>query len=278
MSFSSNAGISDVLAWKILITHLSRNKSYLFLIIDEVHNLQRDEILRILNIGETFGHHNVRISFLLISRLNAWLKIEDEKILSRLDAKIELRPYNYEEVIDILQEKSDEAFKEGIIGQELLCKIAKIVMKNKDLRIGIQILRMLGEKANNLGLKEITSGLLTPELENFNSKFLNDIQMINSHELLCLYSVLKAIKLSNIDYTTISESYSTYRYLCLKYSLIPHVKITYTKHVRHLKNNHLLNTQRITIENRRWILKIVPKFDVSEGLSVLKILINKCKA
>ncbi len=165
----------------------------------------------------------------------------------------------------------------AIIGQELLCKIAKIVMKNKDLRIGIQILRMLGEKANNLGLKEITSGLLTPALENFNSKFLNDVQLINNHELLSLYSVLKTIMLSNLEYTTTSESYPRYRDLCLKYSLIPHVKITYTKHVRNLKNNHLLNTQRITIESRRWILKIVPKFDVSEGLSVLKILINKCK-
>ena len=118
--------------------------SYLFLIIDEVHNLQRDEILRILNIGETFGHHNVRISFLLISRLNDWLKLEDDKILSRLDGKIGLRPYNYDEVMDILQEKSSGAFREDIVDQELLSKIADIVMINKDLRVGIQILRMLG--------------------------------------------------------------------------------------------------------------------------------------
>ncbi len=214
---------------------------------------------------------------MLISRLNDWLKIEDEKILSRLDGKIELRPYNYDEVLDILEERSDESFKEGVVDQELLCNIAKIVMKNRDLRVGIQILRMLGEKANNMGSKKINSDLLTPELTNFNSKFLSDIQLISEHELLCLYAVLKTIMLSNMDYTTISESYPKYRDLCLKYSRIPHVKITYTKHIRDLKNNHLLNTQRITVESRRWIMKIEPEFNISDGLAVLKILINKCK-
>jgi cell division control protein 6 len=99
----SGRGFSDDEALKLILTKLINTKGYMLLIIDEVHLLSSDEVLALLDIAETYGHQNTRLSIILISRTNDWMKIETERILSRLNEKIVLKPYNYEESKQILQ-------------------------------------------------------------------------------------------------------------------------------------------------------------------------------
>ena len=61
-------GFSDDEALKLILKQLIREKGYMLLIIDEVHLLSSDEILAFLDIAETFGQQNAKLSILLISR------------------------------------------------------------------------------------------------------------------------------------------------------------------------------------------------------------------
>ena len=82
---SSGRGFSDDEALKVILEKLIKEKGYMLLIIDEVHLLKLDEILAFLDIAETFGRQNAKLSLLLISRETDWKKIETERVLTRLN-------------------------------------------------------------------------------------------------------------------------------------------------------------------------------------------------
>jgi len=72
----SGRGFSDDEALKLILKQLIREKSYMLLVIDEVHLLKPDEILALLDIAETYGHQNAKLSIILISRNRDWMRIE----------------------------------------------------------------------------------------------------------------------------------------------------------------------------------------------------------
>ena len=90
----SGRGFSDDEALKLILSQLIREKGYMLLVIDEIHLLSSDDVLALLDIAETFGHQNAKLSLLLISRSKDWMRIENERILSRLNEKIVLKPFN----------------------------------------------------------------------------------------------------------------------------------------------------------------------------------------
>ncbi|HUW90264.1 MAG TPA: AAA family ATPase, partial [Candidatus Nanopelagicaceae bacterium] len=140
----SGRGFSDDEALKLILKQLIREKGYMLLIIDEVHLLRSDEILAFLDIAETYGHQNAKLSIILISRNKDWMTIETERILSRLNEKIRLKPYNYDEAKKILEYRSDLAFKEYVVDDDILSMISQIVKDHENMRHGIEILRKSG--------------------------------------------------------------------------------------------------------------------------------------
>jgi len=128
----------------------------MLLIIDEVFRLKPEEILAFLDIAETFGHQNAKLSLIIISRIHDWMTVENERILSRLNQKIELKPYNFEEAKQILAYRSELALKEYVIDDDLLEMIAEIVKEHENMRHGIEILRKSGLYCDKEGLERFT--------------------------------------------------------------------------------------------------------------------------
>jgi len=152
----SGRGFSDDEAIKLILTKLINDKAYMFLIIDEVHLLKPADVLALLDIAETFGHHNAKLSILLVSRIKDWMSIEIERILSRLNEKIKLEPYDFDDSLLILQYRSEMAIKENVVNDDLLTMISQIVVENKNMRHGIEILRKCGLYADKEGFNHIT--------------------------------------------------------------------------------------------------------------------------
>ena len=67
-----------------ILQHLEKQKQYLLIVLDEVHNIPAEDILALLNSSIGFGSKYSRFSIICVSRPSDWYKVENEKIMSRI--------------------------------------------------------------------------------------------------------------------------------------------------------------------------------------------------
>lgn len=246
----SGRGYSDDEALKLILTKLIRDNGYMLLIIDEVHLLKPEDVLAFLNIAETFGHQNAKLSILMVSRGTDWMKIENEKILSRLNEKIPLKPYNFEEAMKILEYRSEIALKEYVIDKELLTMIAQIVVENKNMRHGIEIIRKSGLYCDKEGLEKITADIIRKASDDVYPTFRADIiDDLKDQELLALHGIVRTLINNDTPFALVDDAYEEYCAICESYSIEPHVKMSFRKYVRQLNQLKIIASKTVRIED-----------------------------
>ncbi|TFG27298.1 MAG: hypothetical protein EU532_07710 [Promethearchaeota archaeon] len=246
----SGRGFSDDEALKLILTKLINDDAYMFLIIDEVHLLKSEDVLAFLDIAETYGHHNAKLSILLVSRNKDWLKIETERILSRLNEKITLKPYDYDDSNLILQYRSEIAFKENVVNDNIIAMISQIVVENKNMRHGIEILRKCGLYADKEALSRISANMVREASNEVYPTFRADvIDKLNEQELLALYGIARSLINTDGEYTLVDDAFTEYETICENYSIEPHVKMSFRKYVRQLKQLKIIATKTVRIED-----------------------------
>jgi len=245
----SGRGFSDDEALKLILTQLIREKGYMLLVIDEIHLLKPDEILAFLDIAETYGHQNAKISILLISRNRDWMRIETERILSRLNEKINLKPYNVEDAKKILEYRSEEAFKEYVISDEILDMISQIVADHENMRHGIEILRKSGLYADKHGLSIVNAEIIREAANEVYPTFRADIiDQLNDQELLALYGISRSLINNKEPFTLVDDAFEEYQIICETYSIEPHVKMSFRKYIRQLNELEIISSKTVRIE------------------------------
>jgi len=248
----SGRGFSDDEAIKLILTKLIREKGYMLLIIDEVHMLKSNEVLAFLDIAETFGHQNAKLSLLLISRIKDWMKIETERILSRLNNKIKLQPYDFEQSMKILEYRSDLAFKEGVVSEDILNMISQIVVEHNNMRHGIEILRRCGLYADKEGFDYITADMVREASNQVYPTFRGDVvDKLNDHELFALYGVTNSLLNNDDPYTIVDDAYLEYQAICEIYDIQSHVKMSFRNYIREMNELKILATKTVRIEDEK---------------------------
>lgn len=245
----SGRGFSDDEAIKLILTKLINDQGYMLLIIDEIHLLPEEEVLAFLDIAETYGHQNAKLSVLLISRSNDWMRIETERILSRLNEKIKLKPYILEESLEILRYRSELAFKESL-DEDILEMVAQIVVSHENMRHGIEILRKCGMHADKEGFNFITADMVREASNDVYPTFRGDIvDKLKDQELIALYGIARS--LINVDqpYTLVDDAFTEYTEACELYDEKTHVKMSFRKYVRQLKKLNIISTKTERIED-----------------------------
>lgn len=246
----SGRGYSDDEALKLILTKLIRDNGYMLLIIDEVHLLKPEDVLAFLNIAETFGHQNAKLSIIMICRGTDWMKIENERILSRLNEKISLKPYNYEEAMDILDYRSEVALKEYVIDTDLLSMIAQIVVENKNMRHGIEIIRKSGLYCDKEGLEHINADIIREASDDVYPTFRADIiDDLKDQELLALYGIVRTLINNGTPFALVDDAYEEYQSICEGFSIEPHVKMSFRKYVRQLNQLKIIASKTVRIED-----------------------------
>ncbi|MFX1478150.1 MAG: Cdc6/Cdc18 family protein [Promethearchaeota archaeon] len=249
-TMGSGRGYSDDEALKLILTKLIREKGYMLLIIDEIHLLQPEEILAFLNIAETFGHQNAKLSILLVSRNSDWMRIENEKILSRLNEKIELKPYNFDQALQILEYRSEVAFKENVIDEDLLTMVSQIVAENSNMRHGIEILRKSGLYCDREGLERISADIIRRASDDVYPTFRSEIiDELKDQELLALFGIVRSLINTGTPFTLVDDAYEEYLAICEAYSIEPHVKMSFRKYVRQLNQLKIIASKTVRIED-----------------------------
>jgi len=246
----SGRGYSDDESLKLILTKLIRDNGYMLLIIDEVHLLKPDEVLAFLNIAETFGHQNAKLSILMVCRGTDWMKIENERILSRLNEKIQFKPYDFEESMKILEYRSEIALKEYVIDDELLNMVSQIVVENKNMRHGIEITRKSGLYCDKEGLEQISADIIREASDDVYPTFRADIiDDLKDQELLALHGIVRTLINNGTPFALVDDAYEEYQSICEGYSIEPHVKMSFRKYVRQLNNLKIIASKTVRIED-----------------------------
>ena len=245
----SGRGFSDDEALKLILKQLIREKGYMLLIIDEVHLLRPDEILAFLDIAETYGHQNAKLSIILISRNKDWMTIETERILSRLNEKIKLKPYNYEESKQILEYRSELAFKEYVVDDDILNMISQIVTDHENMRHGIEILRKSGLYADREQLERVNADIIRAASNEVYPTFRGEIvDQLNDQELLALFGIARSLINKDEPFTLVDDAFEEYQIISETYSIEPHVKMSFRKYIRTLNQLKIIASKTVRIE------------------------------
>jgi len=245
----SGRGFSDDEALKLILTKLINSQGYMLLIIDEVHLLKPDEVLAFLDIAETFGHQNAKLSILLVSRIKDWMRIETERILSRLNEKIKLEPYNFEDSKQILEYRTELAFKEYVVNDDILNMVSQIVTDHKNMRHGIEILRKSGLHVDKEGLDHVTADIIREASNDVYPTFRGDIiDQLNDQELLALQGIVRSLINKKEPFTLVDDAFEEYKAICENFSIEPHVKMSFRKYVRQLNQLKVIASKTVRIE------------------------------
>jgi len=245
----SGRGFSDDEALKLILKQLIRENSYMLLVIDEVHLLRPDEILALLDIAETYGHQNARLSIILISRNKDWMRIETERILSRLNEKIKLKPYKFEESKQILEYRSELAFKEYTVDDDILNMVGQIVTDHQDMRHGIEILRKSGLHADKEGVDRINADIIRGASNDVYPTFRAEIvDQLNDQELFALFGIARSLINKDEPFTLVDEAFEEYQIISETYSVEPHVKMSFRKYIRTLNQLKIIASKTVRIE------------------------------
>ena len=122
-------------------------KKKIIVCLDEVDRLESFDVLYILS------RNNIGL-ILASTRYHALLDLPSRIKSSLALTEIEFPAYKPEELFDILKDRVNFSFKPGSIKDELI-KIASIAAEG-DARVGLEILRRAGKKAEDKGLKQVT--------------------------------------------------------------------------------------------------------------------------
>jgi len=235
LHYSAGHGYSDNEIMEQILKELRKREESLLIILDEVHNLSSDDILALFNASIGFGEANTRFCIIAISRPADWYRVDNEKISSRTQDIIRMKYYTNDEALEILKYRRNLAFREGILEDENLELISDIVTENNNMRIGIDMMRACGIRADEKGLSSIDSEMILESRNVINPTFRADvIDNLRLHEQVALWSVAKALLASGDPYTKVEDTYEIYMILCEELNIKPHVQMSFRKYIRNL--------------------------------------------
>ena len=270
--YFSGRGFDDIELMIEILQTLKNEDSYLFLVLDEIHLLPNTDIMQLLSISETFGHHNVRISILLLTRHYDWARLETERILSRLNNYLMLAPYTYEAIFDIINQRAELTLYNTAFDNNCIGAIATIAYNSQNIRLGLDILRNSAVHTDKNREGYITLETINKFSKNRFAEFRHIIDILPAQSQLVLYSILKTKEGADIgSLLTIDQAYSYYVSTNLAYNKKPHILMVFRKHIRDLKNSRLINTHSEKKAEGRGRYLVI---DVDKELDIKGILVH----
>jgi cell division control protein 6 len=159
------------------LENLVKKKKFI-VCLDEVDHLENFDVLYILS------RNNVGL-ILASTRYHALIDLPSRIKSSLALTEIEFPAYKPDELFDILKDRVEYSFRPGSIKRELI-RIASVAAEG-DARVGLEILRRAGKKAEDKGLKEVTIEEIKQAIkETRKTKFSFVISRLNEHQKIIL--------------------------------------------------------------------------------------------
>ena len=173
----SNAEILDLINFK-------KGNTKVFVVLDEVDKLKSDEILYMLS-REGYG-------LIMISNYNIALEKLDRRVRSSLSyVDIEFKPYDFEDLYNILKERSKYAFYEDTFPTPFLKVAAKNA--NGDARVAISIIRNAALFAEQEGRNKVERDDLLKALKSVKGAKQQELEKELKGKTKQIYDIIKEV-------------------------------------------------------------------------------------
>ncbi|MCR8453853.1 MAG: AAA family ATPase [Crenarchaeota archaeon] len=233
----------------IFLATMERTKK-LLVILDEIDSLfwgaegdkATDFLYALSRYVERTPSGDLRVAALSISRseevIHKWL--DPATRASFIHEKIFVKPYNPNELLEILKYRVELAFKPNSISDENIRYLANFVANQAsgNARIAIDLLRLSGEIAEQQRASEIKPEHIRVAIEEYAllpTLDLEKLMGLELHKLLVLLSAVRALKNSDKAYVTKAIAQQHYREICAEYNEKPRKS---TQIWRYLKEIH----------------------------------------
>ena len=225
-----------------LIGILRKKKINLILILDEVHVLN-DDLLRILEVGETYEERNL-ISIIFISREEHNRQI-NKLLAGRINNFLKIPPYTKNQIKEIIEQRVKLGFRDTI-APDIINLISEITEKDGNARHAIEILYQAGKNCDLEGQNKITMETVRRAKKQVFPQLEDDIfESLGTHELLALLSVVRKLKQNENLIIPIKEAYSQYLVICEEFKQQNYAISTFRNKVEYLVNLGFLDKLKL---------------------------------
>jgi cell division control protein 6 len=223
-----------------LMDVLDDKNMHLILALDELENLIRTEgtnpIYNLTRIQEERVGKPIRLSLICILREQEYLQKLDKSTIDTLQRNIvKLDKYSSLQLIEILRDRAELAFKENKVSDEALQLIAGISEKSGDARYSIELLWRAGKYADSENAKHVSTehvrkaaGSVYPTLRG------EYISALSSHEKYMLLALARVLGESQEAYASIGAVEHEYKAVCEEYDDEPRKHTQIWKYARGL--------------------------------------------
>lgn len=127
------------------------NKKAAVIVLDEVDKLKEEQVLYQI-VEDVY-----KKCIIMITNNKEFLAFLDARTRSRLLPEVlEFEPYSYKETAAILDERKNAAFFDGVLKEEVFEQLVEAATSEKDLRVGLFLLKEAGNAAENRSSRTIT--------------------------------------------------------------------------------------------------------------------------
>lgn len=194
--FTQNKKTEELM--KIIANILNRHCTVF--VFDEVDKLEEYDFLY------TLVEQIYRKSILMITNYKEWILSLDERIKSRLSADmVEFKPYNAKETRDILQQRKELAFYEGVLEEDAFEKIVQTAVEYEDIRTGLHLMKESANNAEFQSSRKVTTEHVDKALSKLGEMNVKNPEELSEEEKF----ILKLVK--NNNYKKIGELYKIYQ-------------------------------------------------------------------
>lgn len=230
---------------------LDKHKIIFIIALDEVDALikARSDILlyELTRINETLSHS--KVSLIGISNDLRLKEFLDPRVLSSLsEEEIVFRPYDASELRNILSERAQMAFCDGVLSDGALSLCAALAAaEHGDARRALDLLRVAGEVAERMGAKIISEDHVR-EAEKLieHNRVIEALANLTLHSKLVVLSLFHLVKANGYRAVT-GEIYDVYSELCGELAVTPLTQRRVSTLINELDTLGLLNAQVVSM-------------------------------
>ena len=218
------SGLSVNSLYKKFISAIDREDKAVILILDEIEKLVQhagDGVLySLLRLNESLKH--AKISIIGISNNTEFKSLLDQRVRSSLNPiEIVFRPYNAEEIAEILKMRVDEAFNSGAVKEEVIQKCAALsAQEHGDIRKALDLLKVAGENAQQFGKDNVEEDDLDKAADILEQNITESlIKTMTKQSKVVLMSIIAVSRSKRLGKVYSGEVYDYYLKFCDKVGL-----------------------------------------------------------
>ncbi len=267
----------------VLMQILDEENAYLILTLDEFDSLVIHEgseaVYKLTRLQEARHGKPQRLSLLCILRSLTSIAQLDVSARSTLQSNIiNLEKYSKQQLVDILNDRVQLAFKPATVPEETVSTIAELaVSESGNARFGIELLWRAGKYANTEGLNQVTVECVRKAVSSIIPAVRRgDLTFLGVHEKLFLLGIARLFREATRSHVSLVEAERAYAVSCEEFGLNPHSHTQLWKYLRRLSNAEIVKTEVSSSGTRgRSTLICLPRIPANELEKELTALLEK---